>query len=384
MNIHIPQKQTVMVSFMLMCLSSIASFTKLVENNSMFYNLKYFFVFFFLLVLFASTKNKATLNRKEFSLVFIVTSYQIFTLAFSNFNLLANIFYLLITFVILYSSFFLFSELENRIFLRLLICILLVIVFFVTFPSIMQMNNFNYFYIQSGRTRFIGNFLNSNELARFCMLGVFLCLRFISKVRTFKIKLLNIIILVLNLYIIYLTDSRACIMISILAIVLYVFLKISAKLNKKILYLAYVSILVMTILLVYYYLNKLNVDVFDLNALSSNRIDIWKGMLSNKSLIELLFGQGLPREGISATAVITNGYFEILAYYGIIGLFFWIYCIGYLIKRKFQAIKKKKRDFFPIAIIFLFLVYYLLEGGLVSLGNLASIYFWMELGYVDK
>nr|WP_315528342.1 hypothetical protein [Carnobacterium maltaromaticum] len=173
-------------------------------------------------------------------------------------------------------------------------------------------------------------------------------------------------------------------MISILAIVLYVFLKISAKLNKKILYLAYVSILVMTILLVYYYLNKLNVDVFDLNALSSNRIDIWKGMLSNKSLIELLFGQGLPREGISATAVITNGYFEILAYYGIIGLFFWIYCIGYLIKRKFQAIKKKKRDFFPIAIIFLFLVYYLLEGGLVSLGNLASIYFWMELGYVDK
>ncbi len=98
-----------------------------------------------------------------------------------------------------------------------------------------------------------------------------------------------------------------------------------------------------------------------------------------------MFGTGTDREGLAASVVVVNGYIEVIKYLGLIGLLCWILFIYRLLmfKGKYALKSPTKSKSLGISFVILFMAYYLFEGGLVSIGNLASIYFWIEVAQKD-
>src|SRR5699024_1538529 len=146
------------------------------------------------------------------------------------------------------------------------------------------------------------------------------------------------------------------------------------------LFLSFISFTSMLIILIIFYVLTYYQHLIrlDLNTLTSGRVDIWLNILYADD-IDLLIGSSIIL-GLGSH----NGYLEILSYFGIIGLFLWLIILIYLLKRKFNNVTKNKKysSIVGFSVVILFLIYHTVEGSMVSIANLASIYFWLEISQI--
>jgi O-antigen ligase len=248
---------------------------------------------------------------------------------------------------------------------------------------LLSFNQANY-YIIGHRIRFVGNFNNPNELARFSALGFLITARILPDIRKVVGKMVLLVLMTIAVYIIYITDSRAALLLCGLSTVMFVFNWSYIKISKRAT--LFITILLVVPLILIIGLHKVIVEyrvlgMHEIDQLLSGRLNIWANLLKERSNMELIFGSGTERSGLVATLVLTNGYVEILMYFGILGLFQWLGLIIYLLHKKVKTAISSNTisQFNGVAIIIAFLIYYMFEGGLISVGNIAGIYFWLEL-----
>lgn len=375
----------IIFSAFLLAVFTILPFYKAFSGVTALYLLKYLSFIFFVLTLIQQ-KNKKV-DHISLYLLFFITLFG----AISFFNIeptamTATGLYLAIGIGIVLCSELYFKEIKREVFQKICWVILLAITIVVLIPSLEQSRVFSAYYISTeGRYRFNGIFSNSNELARFCLLSFLISLRMLNVKKNRFVTLFLWFNIVASAYIIHLSDSRTCAIVGVLGVVLYTISHLFLKSPKVTLFLGYFAVCVALILLIPSAYNLASKPgSFDLNQLLSGRLDSWKPVFE-QNFVDLLFGTGTIREGLASSVVLVNGYIEIVQYFGLLGLFFWLLFIGYMLLKKIKITLKSPNisNIQGLIIVLLFSIYYLFEGGLVSIGNLASIYFWLELSQRD-
>ncbi|OCA84611.1 O-antigen ligase family protein [Bacillus sp. FJAT-27986] len=381
-KVKVEKLRVIIFATFLLAFFTILPFYKTFVEFTPLYLMKYLSFAFFIIVL-ASGKKRLEFDSTSFFLIFLIVVFGLISLFNVDINAsITTSMYLLIGIGIAVSSELIFRGLSKEVFNKILWAILIAISGLVLIPSLAQSQLSTAYYISTeGRYRFTGIFNNSNELARFCLLGLLISLRMLSIVK----KRIGIVFLWLvlgaSLYVIHITNSRTSFMIAILGMVVYIFINMYLKSRKTTLifiYLISLSLLITLIPSLYKYYSALGFG--GINQLLSGRLDSWKPVFSQNS-IDLFLGAGTVREGLASNVVLVNGYIEIMQYLGLIGLTCWALFIGNMIIKKIRRVYKNpsKSSIQGLSIIFLFMFYYFFEGGLVSIGNLASIYFWLEL-----
>lgn len=380
-----PGFKIVIVLFMLSIGSSIVSFTKYSQAIPGIYELKYFFLFSFIFGLICLFGNKLIiLNVKRVMILNIMVIFMIPAILHTDIQSIESTLLLIVlSSMIVFMSLLVFPNLSKDDFFTFLRLMIVLIVFIIIIPNFLySFNKINYYSI-GARIRFVGNFNNPNELARFSAVGFLIIARILPDIhkKTSKIVLLGLMIIAL--YIIYISDSRASLLLCGISIILFAFNWCYVNINKEF-FLFFIIILVVVLTLlgstIIIRAHK-EFQIIDLDQLLSGRLSIWSNLLEERSFMELLFGTGSERDGLVATMVLTNGYLEIVMYYGIFGLFQWLSLIAYLLYKKVKIAKDNHSisSLNGVVIIIAFLCYYMFEGGLISIGNISGIYFWLEL-----
>lgn len=248
----------------------------------------------------------------------------------------------------------------------------------VTITSLLNANNLALFYYTDDRLRYQGVFNNPNVLARFALLGTLISLRLWSLYSGRLHKIFFLFNIVANLYIVYLTNSRTSLLSAALIFSLLLIIKIRSSLPRLLFVSATFLMSGVTLgLAVTKIIQLFSTSSVDLDKLSSGRTSIWGDILSG-SWQQLTFGTG-PMEMVGGH----NGYLEVLKYYGLIGICLWLAIIATLFLKKVRAPLSlgetaASRNIGLITVLVM-LLYYFFEGGLLSTGNLASLFFWIEL-----
>lgn len=355
-------------------------------DNSLLYIMKYFVFVLFILIL-AHKKIKYSINSINFFIILLMIICglsSLLNIEYSSLN--TSILFLIVGIGLAVCTEVFFRNIDQNSFKKMLWTILITLALFVLIPSLVQSLNPTAYYVSTeGRYRFIGVFNNSNELARFMLLGFLISLRILDINKNGWVKLILWLNIILSAYIIFISDSRTSLIIAILGIVVYLFLTMLFKSPKLTLLLLYfiLSISLISISVIIFNL-FLNLGLTGINELLSGRLDSWTSVL-NQGFLNVLFGTGTDREGLAASVVVVNGYIEVIKYLGLIGLLCWILFIYRLLmfKGKYALKSPTKSKSLGISFVILFMAYYLFEGGLVSIGNLASIYFWIEVAQKD-
>jgi O-antigen ligase len=250
-------------------------------------------------------------------------------------------------------------------------------------PSFILSFNKASYYIVGNRIRFIGYFNNPNELARFSALGFLIGARILPDIKKILSKMILIVLILIAIYIIYISDSRAAILLCGVSTAIFLFNWSYIKVSKRLTLLITVLIL-LTLFTVG--IHKVIVEYrvlgfYAIDQLTSGRLSIWVNLLKEKSIMELIFGIGSHRSGLAATQILANGYIEVLMYFGLLGLLQWLGLVIYLLNKKIKSVIRNNNinQYNGIAIIIGFLIYFIFEGGLISVGNIVGIYFWLEL-----
>lgn len=350
------------------------------------YGLKYLFFFCFVFGLICLYRNRLmVLSQKDLMVFFLLTISMIPSVLYTDIQSInSSILLITLSAIIGFASLFIFPKISERSFLKLLKVLLFLIFFIIIIPSfLLSFNQANY-YIIGHRIRFVGNFNNPNELARFSALGFLITARILPDIRKVVGKMVLLVLMTIAVYIIYITDSRAALLLCGLSTVMFVFNWSYIKISKRAT--LFITILLVVPLILIIGLHKVIVEyrvlgMHEIDQLLSGRLNIWANLLKERSNMELIFGSGTERSGLVATLVLTNGYVEILMYFGILGLFQWLGLIIYLLHKKVKTAISSNTisQFNGVAIIIAFLIYYMFEGGLISVGNIAGIYFWLEL-----
>ncbi|GMG65980.1 O-antigen ligase family protein [Tetragenococcus halophilus] len=255
----------------------------------------------------------------------------------------------------------------------------------VTIPSLIFIPDQAYYYTQEARLRFISYFENPNELAQFCMaLNIIIIIGALLN-KTKCLKIVPIFLLVSNILIIRLTDSRAALISMLFFFILFGYLYFVLKRPSKYVYSFLLILLLGLVILVYFSYYEITYDY--ISALSSGRIDIWKDILSEQTFSSYLFG-GITRETTLISSTVTaNAYIDIIGQNGIIGLVLWI-CIVFKLFKDGLISSSYKVRVFKWATLFSYLFFYIFESGLNSLGNISSFILWFVISssifYFDK
>ncbi|PEZ03464.1 hypothetical protein CN326_18270 [Bacillus sp. AFS018417] len=371
----------ILATFLLSLFSIIPFYKSFTEVPSLYF-MKYLTFAFFVLVL-ALQRREVKLDSISILAIYFITIFG----AISFFNIEsraipATALYLIIGISIALCTELFYKGIKPEVFNKMIWTILIAISAFVLVPSLEQSMLSSAYYVSTeGRFRFNGVFNNSNELARFCLLGLLISLRMLSIKKKRIVTMFLWFNIVASSYIIYLTNSRTSLIIAALGVIIYMFIHMFLRSKKLTLLLLYFIILILAIVLVSKAYSVFSVAGFQgINELLSGRLDSWKPVF-NQNFTDILFGAGTVREGLASSVVLVNGYIEIIQYLGLVGLICWILFIGNMLIKKAIIIFKSptKSQIQGLSIIILFMVYYLFEGGLVSIGNIASIYFWIEL-----
>jgi hypothetical protein len=323
--------------------------------------------------------NKEKTNYKKavlFSTMLLtVCSLNLFTVSFYFQQSLGEA----ISNIVMYSTVgiltvFIFPKISFYRFKSILTLFLIITFGVVTIPSLINVGDPSLYTFLEGRFRYLSVYNNSNELSRFALLGVLLSLRLWTLFRSRLSKVFLLFMLISNTYIIYLADSRASLLVATLAILLSIAIILFKRIPIQLLIVG-LSFLGSICLIVFFVLfNTMGVNFsFDLYEFTSGRLLIWESMLST-DWKGLMFGTG-PMIGYGSH----NGYLELIKFFGLIGFIVWMVIIAYLLKKKVSASGKSNSDKFGVVVVLLFMLYHLAEGSMVSVGNLASIYFWLEI-----
>lgn len=378
---HNFKNRVLLFVFEIMILINLISFTKYSSFIPGLYVIKYVLFFIFIISLVVSLGYKiGKFSLKYLMLLCILVIVMTPSLSnTTNSTLASTVLLVIMSVLISCSALFIFPKIDKELFMSLVKIMFFTLAFFIIIPNFIVTFNQNYYYVIGYRTRFIGFFNNANELARFLALGCLLGVRILPAINKKITRLFIFCTTMASIYIIYLTNSRAALLL-IFSTFAFLFLNYCYRKNGKIM-ITMLLVLTITIIVIFSLPVLKNLNYNYINELSSGRINIWQEVLNDRNIFELLFGVGSERIGISSALVLTNGYFEILMYYGVLGLLFWIWLIAHLLHKKRNSSKYILSAITTdsITIVTAFLVYYFFEGGLISVGNIAGIYFWIEL-----
>lgn len=364
-------------------ISTIIPFYLSYQSSSAMYNLKYVSLTFFVIVLLGLSKSGFT-ERKMMKLGFMAFLFSVCFLNLINIDPYIMSYsrvvsYTTINCMIGVMAVFLFPNVRSNHFRTILFIFLVAIFVTVTIPSLIHIKDPSTYYLFAGRTRFFAIFSNANELARFALLGFLLSLKLWTLYQKRIQKLFFIFMIGTSGYIIYLTNSRASMLVAVLAVVsvvaIYLYKHMPRLLFASTVWIIAGPLIVFTAFYVWQMVNTLNLE-----EVSSGRIGIWEEIL-NTSWRGRLFGTG-PMQDVGGH----NGFLEIIKYYGYLGFGVWMILIFGLLRTKVKFVMKNPSmsNLLGVSIILLMMIYYCLEGGLVSVGNIASVYFWLELSQRDK
>jgi O-antigen ligase len=370
-------------SFAITIIISLLSFTYLTYGLGGIYLLKYLSFFLFVGFLVVYLHRELRIKIKHIILVLFIFIMLLLSLFNASQESIITSFSLLVLTVMLYAlSMLVFREIPEKLFYQILETILIIICIIVIIPSFFLTIDSSNYYVIGDRVRFTGIFNNPNELARFTASGFLLALR-LFPLKKLIIKLALLVIMGMSLYVINATDSRAGLMLILVGSLLFLVNWIFVKFRKRLFLIITFFSLAFCILIGYIYtLYLLSQDFFiDINQLSSGRIAIWKNVMNDLTIFELLFGSGSGRSEFTANLVLTNGYIEIITFFGLTGLTIFIVLLCYLLFSKLQNSINTMNlaGLNSVSVTIAFLIYYFFEGGIISIGNIVGIYFWLEL-----
>ena len=254
-------------------------------------------------------------------------------------------------------------------------CILISIVISI----LLGLGKLESFYVVGNRIRYRSFFINPNYLGGFSTLG-FMTSIVISTARKKKIYLFPV---PFYLILIYLSKSRASLLWVAVFLVTLFYLKVKNKTEKflsKIFILFSLSLIIIVLVYAINYFHFMDKSYVD--ELSSYRLSLWLEGMNNKSNYELFFGQGLGSESFSSMSY-DNYYVNILVQTGLLGLFTFlsfIFAVSYYFYKKLNHISSNEIAIVFFAMFIGLIVYSFFESVLFSLGNLISIYIWMNVG----
>jgi len=250
---------------------------------------------------------------------------------------------------------------------------------------LLSVGNPESFYIVANRIRYQAIFTKPNYLALFSFTG------FMVSVGVFALSNRKKYLLPIPFYLvlIYFSNTRTPLFLIavflIILLYLLMYLRISNRAKKMLLNIFLLFSLGLIIVGLVYAINYFPfMSMSSINKLSSNRLTIWVQAISNINSYELVFGRGLGSEQLSALSY-DNYYINIFVQTGLFGLFSFLLFIFYIFYWFW-----KKLDYYGFSRIFLvqfsmfitFLLYSFFESILFSLGSIASIYIWMNVGFL--
>jgi O-antigen ligase len=373
----------VIIITFIMSYFTIVSFYRMNEGNQFFYIMKYLSFALFVVGILLYNRNIFVSKGNFLIAILLIISNSLFMFNLKNgASILTSMLFVLVTVSIGITAMNIFTKIDEQTFIKLLWIILVSSILFVLIPNLLLINNDLYYQYYTGRPRFLGKFDNPNEFARFALVSLFVSLRLIKMYKEIYKKAFFFLVIGFSLYIIFITDSRASLIAGVLGISAYLTIYSFKRVKvKPLLILSICSyIIVILISAISYFLKNTEVSFTELNKISTGRLEIWTSIF-NTNFVDLMIGSGPVRDGLAAAQIIVSGYLEIFVYFGMIGTVVWMSIIGLLLYRKLKETKGRmgQHRLMGSSIVVIFLIYYLFEGAMVSVGNIACIYFWLEL-----
>lgn len=361
----------------LLSIFSVLPFYQEYIQNSAVYVAKYGILILFILTLLHVIRYKISGTKLVITLS-LLSSVSLFSL-FNTYNIASTITNILMYLIVGVLALLVFPKVSFEKFKSLITVFIIVTFIFVTVPSLMSIGDSSLYSNFGNRGRYLGVMHNANMLGRLALLGFLLSIRLWGLWKGFFKKSFLLFMIFSNTYLIYLSDSRASFIVLILVIGSLLVIGLYRFLPRYVFFsvMSLVSTVPLIVLLFIFNGNLINLELADV---TSGRTEIWSNMFIGLSWYELIFGMGEFRDQGGH-----NGYLEIVRYFGLIGLMTWIPIILYLVFKKWRSrTVKNPSGMVGFGIILSFLIYHLVEGSLVSVANLASIYFWLELAQRDN
>ncbi|QHS23474.1 oligosaccharide repeat unit polymerase [Virgibacillus sp. MSP4-1] len=359
----------------------IISYYKIYETNIFIYIGKYILFIMFIFGIYRKVKKNLVIHYQFifFSALLALSCLLnlLYVVSSTNLSIITSLSNFIIYFITGIVAVYLYPKIDFSLFKSILIIYLVISFLFIILPSLISVNDSTSYILNNVRYRFTGPFNNPNELSQFSVIVFFISIRLWYIFSKVPLKILLIITAFSSVYLVYLSQSRAGIIIVTLTLIAWFMIKIYLIVPKKIfvsivLFLSTTSLILLLLLL---NLSNYNFNL-NLNEFSSGRIANWLRIISVDNWQTFFFGIG-QKEGMGSH----NGFLEIYQFYGIFGLFIWLFIIIRLLYKKIYANTLRIYRFSQISvgIVCLIIIYHMFEGALVSIANVSSIYFWLEL-----
>lgn len=238
------------------------------------------------------------------------------------------------------------------------------------------------FYTIYDRFRYKAFFYNPGYLGAFSILGV------LSSVQMYIItnQKKYIIAIIPLLYLIYLSNSRASIIAVLVALLVMAYLAFRGRYKNKTRILLDTATTIFTVLMILYVWGRMSVHFPNLESLdkfTSFKIFVWSRAIRLLENYEWLLGQGLGSKG-GGSLSFDNYYINVLIQTGLLGLLSFItflVLIIFFLGRKLNRKPHDKELQACFAGLIAIMIYSLAGSTLFSLGNILSIYVWINVGY---
>lgn len=377
-SVPMVNNKTWYVTLTLMAIFTTVSFYQSQSGNLVSYMGKYLLLVVFIIVLSRNMTKGIHINLLKMALLllllFIVDGLSLFNTIHLNESLQNVIMYTAVGVLAVY----LFPNISFKRFYSILTVMVIILFFFVTIPNLLSIGN-NILYSDFGnRSRYLGLFTNANELGRFALIGVLIPLRMWKNSHSRLVKLFFTFMIAANTYIIVLSDSRASLLALLFVAIYFISVYVYKLSNFKLILTSVFTIISIVLLAALLLANSLTFAISDIDfkEVTSGRTDIWEELVNvDSGMSNFLFGVSSMESAGSH-----NGYLEVFQYFGLIGFIIWMGLLAYIFKGKIKATFTNKRvSVLGLAIVLSLLTYHLVESSLVSIANLASIYFWLEI-----
>ncbi len=337
--------------------------------------------FLFLIIIVQRIKLRIPFSVKFISLTF---SIWILFISFSFFNSSYPISGILLTisyiFLFLLSFYLMPNNLNKDTYLRynkifwgsIIVTLILSVILAIRDPAS--------FYIVGDRIRYQSFFQNPNYLGMLSLLGI------LSSIQVYALRPQRryLIPVLPTLFLLYLSDSRASMLASGVAALVMAYLSLLGRSNPRTKMMLLASTFtVLGSLIVLGCIAAYLIPVETLNKITSLRPLYWYQAMVSLEGIQWFFGQGIGNAGLGSLSF-DNFYVNTLVQTGLFGLSAFVVFIMSVLYGLWRQLKQTPDDIalqVSIASFMALVIYSLFESAFFSLGNILSIYIWMNIGY---
>jgi len=236
------------------------------------------------------------------------------------------------------------------------------------------------FYIVGERIRYQAFFQNPNYLGMVSLLGILSSFQVYAVTQRRK----YLVVIIPLLFLLYLSDSRTSMMAAGIAVLAMAYLSLRArgKYRTKML-LGATAFSTLGALLLFGSLAVYLISPEAINRLTSARLLYWSRAVGNLGGIKLFFGEGVGKAG-GGSLSFDSYYVNTLVQTGLLGLSalaVFIMTVFYWLWRQLKRMPNDIALWASIASLLALVVYSVFESALFSIGNILSIYVWMNIGY---